>query len=706
MGSKRARKKKSSRRGAPYLGRISTKWCADCGVPIICGASCPNCSKKLVRPKISPPGDVRPAFEHDLNLTRTTCDRTFVKGAGEYLFPPGAIALFNKIGALDDDYQLIMGGKNFGNVRYDIFSGNYIFYPSKTSGALLYKYYHDNGLLDKADHNLAHASHFIKYTLEAEKYLVAGKSVLVPGIIAMDATAKEGDPCVIYTDNGFVATGHYTEEPETQTRMMAESYGRIAKLKYHGEPIPLSDIKHPVINSGLDWVDVAKINESLIQQNVATATRFINRVIDKNQLPIAVAYSGGKDSLVTLLLVRKALEQRDDQKSFSLFFADTGLEFPEVIKNVNDVRGWVGKEISYYSRSIGDKFWDLVQKFGPPARDFRFCCHTLKASQINEIIDEISENNRLAENGKVLVFLGQRRYESFARAEEKWVYTNSYIPRQLAAIPIKNWTALEEWLFMFLERDEDPSIPINPLYFKGHDRLGCYLCPAQSLASLQTVKESHKELYDKWMAFLAEYRDHVGLVEAWQTWGLWRFKQYRGQWEKLAKKAGTIKIKPTSEQIEDEIKLHITKGISPCAAGGFSVKAAFSMPLVLDELLPWVQMVDKHVHFDEDSGLLYLEHDGINMIIYADGTLLLQSTREGFDFNLFLLSLLGSVARAVACQKCGVCVNVCPQEAISQSKSDKSIEINVDRCIGLKCQKCSAHCPVFHLVRGNIIEET
>ena len=105
--------------------------------------------------------------------------------------------------------------------------------------------------------------------------------------------------------------------------------------------------------------------------------------------------------------------------------------------------------------SAGEKFWELIETFGPPARDYRFCCHTLKAQQITKIINTIYDGN------KVLVFLGQRQYESLNQSKEKLVYVNSFIPLQVAATPIKDWNALTLWLFLLNEKIISPETGKN-----------------------------------------------------------------------------------------------------------------------------------------------------------------------------------------------------------------------------------------------------
>ena len=140
-------------------------------------------------------------------------------------------------------------------------------------------------------------------------------------------------------------------------------------------------------------------------------------------------------------------------------------------------------------RNAYDKFWDLIDHFGPPGRDYRFCCHGLKAQRINEIIDEVAPGE------KFLSFLGQRRYESFSRAAEQRVYVNSFIPQQIAAAPIKNWNAMEVWLYILhyphIVNNEQVKVPVNEMYYHEFERIGCYLCPASDLATLKGLREVH-----------------------------------------------------------------------------------------------------------------------------------------------------------------------------------------------------------------------
>ena len=206
-------------------------------------------------------------------------------------------------------------------------------------------------------------------------------------------------------------------------------------------------------------------NSLHLQDNIQKSIRFIQRTREKfSSVPAAVAYSGGKDSLCTLLLVLEGFWVR----LFTFFLQTQVLKCPKSSPTPNLPSISSGLGDLYYQRSAGDKFWSLVEKFGPPVRDFRYCCHSLKAQQIISIIHE------LAGDGQILVFLGQRRYESFSRTQERLIYSNSYIPAQISATPIKNWTAFEVWFDLLAYRLDGESFPQNDLYFQGHQRLGAY----------------------------------------------------------------------------------------------------------------------------------------------------------------------------------------------------------------------------------------
>lgn len=208
-----------------------------------------------------------------------------------------------------------------------------------------------------------------------------------------------------------------------------------------------------------------------------------------------VSFSGGKDSTAVLALARKA-------GVFEAFFIDTGIEFPETVAFVEQQ----GVEIV---RRGGD-FWSAVRKAGPPAKDRRWCCKLLKLNPLKLHLSGI---------GPCVTFQGNRWYESWNRADLAITSQNPANPLQLNISPIRNWRALEVYLYLWWRK-----IPLNPLYDMGFERIGCYLCPAMMEYESDRLAEVHPALASQWNQFLALWAESRGLPPEYGTWGLWRWK--------------------------------------------------------------------------------------------------------------------------------------------------------------------------------------
>ena len=93
-----------------------------------------------------------------------------------------------------------------------------------------------------------------------------------------------------------------------------------------------------------------------------------------------------------------------------MFFIDTGLEFPETIQHVKDVAARHGSRL-IVEQAPREAFPEGLRVFGPPGRDYRWCCKTNKLGPtVRAIMKHYPDG--------VLSFIGQRRYESEARASK------------------------------------------------------------------------------------------------------------------------------------------------------------------------------------------------------------------------------------------------------------------------------------------------
>jgi sulfate adenylyltransferase subunit 2 len=201
----------------------------------------------------------------------------------------------------------------------------------------------------------------------------------------------------------------------------------------------------------------------------AEAIHLTREVAAERERPVLL-FSGGKDSIVLLHLAHKAF--RPAGVPFPVMHVDTGHNFPEVIAFRDRRVAELGVELVVASVQESIDRGRVVEESGPRASRNRLQTVTL--------LDAI------AEHGFDAAFGGARRDEERARAKERmlsfrdehgqwepkaqrpelWSLYNGRIRRgeHVRVFPLSNWTELDVWRYIAVERLEVPSI-----YF-AHDR--------------------------------------------------------------------------------------------------------------------------------------------------------------------------------------------------------------------------------------------
>ncbi len=253
------------------------------------------------------------------------------------------------------------------------------------------------------------------------------------------------------------------------------------------------------------WDTAVTANAGVLDSAESSAVRFVQEVAAQNPHLVAnVSYSGGKDSLATLLVVLKALG------NVPMLFADTGMEFPETYANIEQVSRQYGLEVI---RTNGETtFRETFDDQGPPAVNARWCCRVCKLTPVADLIRD--------RWGECLSFIGQRRYESASRAQSDRVWRNSNVRSQLSAAPIHNWTALHVWLYLMREQ-----APYNILYEHHLDRIGCFMCPSSDMALIHGIEAEYPVLWAGWQAQLEDWQQKHDLPLSWITEGRWRLRE-------------------------------------------------------------------------------------------------------------------------------------------------------------------------------------
>jgi phosphoadenosine phosphosulfate reductase len=453
----------SVKKKKPYLGPLLLAWCDHCNVPLAERGRCGRCGAKARPVPVTPPGDARPAFNADRDKIIASIASQYGKEVAFQLLPLDKVVLLNAIPDIDCCEEIIVDGQIIGLHRFHIDTLSWEFIPKMEGARRLV--------------NLTTAKQVVIED-SAVPFIVKGANLLRPGIVRADSSIHRGENVIGVTEQGeAILVGAATMNGQ---EMQLKDRGMAIKKQYKATP------QEPnLLPKGQTWETVLEANAKILQKIENEATSFIEQTVQEYQIPLVVAFSGGKDSLVVLLLVRKIIPSQ----SFSIMFIDTGIEFPETVENVYSTADHFGLKNRLLVKKVDkQQFFRVLDFYGFVARDYRVCCKSVKLGPTSQLIEQHFPEGCLS-------FIGQRRYESHRRSASRRIWTNPWVPKQIGASPIHNWTALMIWLYIFREK-----APYNPLYEKGFERIGCMFCPASTMSELTILAEQCPSEWQHWQS--------------------------------------------------------------------------------------------------------------------------------------------------------------------------------------------------------------
>ena len=241
----------------------------------------------------------------------------------------------------------------------------------------------------------------------------------------------------------------------------------------HAPEIQLIDDPEPD-GAPLRFVDIPQMVEknhvildSLVQETIKQVYNTYKKYQNKVDV-FYVAFSGGKDSIVTLDIVQKALPHN----AFKVLFGDTGMEFPDTYDVVEKTKMLCdNKRIDFLTSKSQFPTEFTWKHIGPPSSTMRWCCSVHKTSpQIIKLRNILQKSNFTG-----MAFIGVRASESLARSEYDYISLGEKHKGQYSCNPILDWNSAELYLYIYQNH-----LLINETYKKGNRRAGCLLCPKAS----------------------------------------------------------------------------------------------------------------------------------------------------------------------------------------------------------------------------------
>lgn len=576
-------------------------------------AKCGICGYEGLEVRLFRPEDPRPALEADLRFLKEAVEREFGGQAFRRVIGDGVI-LLNRVPYADAGYEVVGDGLLLGHLFYDIMEFRWRFKPLRMGCARLL----ECGFMESVD---------------VDQKPVKGQLLRLHKV-----------------DRGYVA--------------LRDDGGVVGVAEQTRDGLKVLNVWRPVyvaepIGRSSSTIDALRANEEAIRAEASRAAKAVYRAYGRFGGGLIVSYSGGKDSLAVLNLTLEAgLEPK-------LLFTDTGIELPETVSNVQKVSSKFG--INVLEAQAGDAFWRGLESYGPPARSYRWCCKTCKLIPTLRLYKE-------ALDGKVLTVVGQRGAESRARRKRGSIWENYWITGSINMTPISGWSMLHVWLYLWMERLEDL---VNPLYFKGFDRIGCYVCPYCNIAEFQEVKSIHPELWSRWERWLKSWAAGMGYGEDYVRLALWRWRKTPMRVEKLVGVKAEACRRMALQVYVEEVKANTATA---------SMKLRLSKSIDIEKILKLAPSIGGLSRVGEEV-VMYRDGD-MRVALHSEGLIDVENlTREGLTS---LCRILGTVARATLCTGCLSCVLWCPRNAIKLE--NKTIYVDQKMCNG--CKACLEKCPI------------
>lgn len=414
----------------------------------------------------------------------------------------------------------------------------------------------------------------------------------------------------------------------------------------------------------LHFVNIEKMvekNKTIIEQLTQYTIKqtFETYLKYKNKVDIFyVAFSGGKDSVATFDIVRRALPHND----IKVLFGNTGMEFLDTYMLVDKIKKICQNEdIEFiFSKSHLDPLMSW-KKFGPPSTVTRWCCSVHKTAPQILLLRKITGKA----NFTGMAFVGVRASESISRSDYDYIGVGEKHKGQLSCNPILEWNSAELYIYTYMRH-----LPLNDAYKKGNSRAGCLVCPNVSEKNSFFRRACYKNDYDKFTSIIRDlYKDKFTTDDR-----LNEFMEKNGWKARMNGRDLNLSIGCKEENLASGHIVHVT---NPTMNWKEWIK---TIGVLTNDFSPYQILYKGNVYSFEIKD----QENGYDVLIP------IELVKKDAVFVKFLKNVFH---KSACCIGCNVCAADCHNGCISFKNGNVKIS---NRCIHcMQCHKVDRGCLVF-----------